>query len=513
MSPAEAFLASGAGVGPVERRIDTHAAILFLTRDRAWKLKRPIATGYLDFSTPDRRRAALEAELELNQRTAPELYLAVHPVTRRADGTLGLGGPGEPVDWVLEMRRFPDGALLSDRLAAGALAPTLADALADAVAAFHAKAEPVVGPAADRFAAIVDGNARSLEVEGEAFDRPAVHRLIAAQRSALERLRPLLDARGAGGRVARLHGDLHAANVAILDGRPVLFDALEFSAELATVDRLYDLAFLLMDLWRRAEPQGACRILNRWFDRLGEDEAALALLPLFLSVRATVRAHVAATRARVTGEAAARARAQADLAWAEAFLAPVPPVLVAVGGLSGTGKSALALGLAAELGRPPGARVLRSDVVRKRQWGRLLEERLPPEAYTPHASARVYAELDHRAGQALAAGQAAVLDAVHASAAERRQAEARARQAGVAFAGLWLDAPLAVRLARVRTRVGDASDADEAVARAQEAMAPADPSPFRPLDASGPLDATRALARAILSAEFGTRPRSQKFGG
>lgn len=496
---ALAFMASGEAFGGDRpRRIDTHAAHVFLGATRAFKMKRPVHTGYLDFSTMERRRKALEAELRLNRRTAPGLYLGVRPINRAADGRLNLGGPGETVDWVLEMQRFPDDALLLDRVQQGRLDAPMLDRLADRIAAFHLKAAPERLEGAASFAAILAGNEESLAVEAQALGRGATEELVAAQRVALAAAGPLLDRRAGKGRVVRGHGDLHLANVAVVDGEPILFDALEFSDALATTDILYDLAFLLMDFWVRGEHQAANRVMNRWFDRMDEREEALALLPLFLSTRATIRAHVTAMRARLAGDASIADEARAFLGHARAFLEPADARLVAVGGLSGTGKSSIARALAPALGRAPGARHLRSDVIRKQLWGRMPEERLPAEAYARGQSAQVYGMMEGKGKAALMAGQAVILDAVFAASPERLGARALAVAAGVPFTGLWLDAPLAVRVARVAGRTADASDADAAVATAQEALRPGDPSPFTRVDASGPAEATLAGARAAI---------------
>lgn len=495
-----AFLASGEAFGgTAARRIDTHAAHVFLAGDRAWKLKRPVTTNYLDFSTPGNRRAALEAELRLNRRTAPALYLGVRPVTREAGGHLAIGGEGEPLDWLLEMKRFPDGALLLEQLAAGPLPPPLPDRLADSIAAFHQSCPPVPAEGTRPFAAILAGNAQSLAAEATLLGEAPIARLVQRQEAALAATAPLLDRRAAAGKVARGHGDLHLANIAVVEDAPLLFDALEFSDTLATTDILYDLAFLLMDLWVRDAREAANRVMNRWYDRMGEAGESLALLPLFLSTRATIRAHVTAMRARLSGDQGAAAEARRLLAAAHGFLDPAPARLVAIGGLSGTGKSTVARALAPQLGRAPGARHLRSDVIRKSLWGRAPEERLPPEAYARGQSAPVYAAMEQMGGEALAAGQAVLLDAVYAQARERAAAARIAERAGVAFTGLWLDAPLAVRVARVAARTADASDADAAIAEAQERIRPLDPAPFTTVDASGTPGETEARAAALLA--------------
>ena len=250
----------------------------------------------------------------------------------------------------------------------------------------------------------------------------------------------------------------------------MLFDAIEFDPKIATGDVLYDLAFLLMDLIERGLKPAANIVLNRYLSetRRAEDLDALAALPLFLSLRAAIRAKVAAD---ARGRRAPNARdieqsARAYFALAGRLLAPPPPRLLAVGGLSGTGKSLLARALAAEILPEPGAVVLRSDVERKALFGLAETDRLPQTAYAREVTARVYAALTDKARRVLAAGHSAIVDAVFADAGERA-AIAQAARPGE-FHGLFLTADLSVRLARVGERKGDASDADAAVARQQE---------------------------------------------
>ncbi|WP_029008132.1 AAA family ATPase [Azospirillum halopraeferens] len=489
------------GGQPVER-IDTHGAIVFLAGDRALKLKRAVRFPYMDFSTRERRRAACEAELALNRRTAPDLYRAVEPVVRRSDGTLATGGSGAVLDWVVVMHRF-DGDRLFDRMAGrGALTPDLMRHLADAIAAFHAAApERRDAGGAAAMAAVSDGNLAELAQSPALFPPPLVDRLAAASRTALARHGALMDARRDAGRVRHCHGDLHLRNIVLHDGRPTLFDCIEFDDSLAVVDVLYDLAFLLMDLDHRGLRPLGNAVLNRYLEVTGE-HGGLALLPLFLSVRAAVRAKVdaAAAAAQEDGERAAGLRADARryLEQALASLEPPPPRLVAVGGLSGTGKTTVARGLAPAIGPAPGAVVLRSDVLRKRLHGVAETTRLPPEAYTPAATAAVYAAIADAAAAALAAGHAVVADAVYARPEERQAIAAVAAAAGVPFHGVWLEAPAPVREQRVTGRCGDASDATAEVVHRQESYDPG-PLDWVPVAAGGDPAAVLDAARERLS--------------
>ena len=282
----------------------------------------------------------------------------------------------------------------------------------------------------------------------------------------------VLDARAASGCVRRCHGDLHLGNIVLWQGRPLLFDALEFDEAMATVDTLYDLAFLLMDLDHSGQRIAANRVLNRYMSRSSSalDIQGLVALPVFLALRAGVRAMVSAQRASQAAEADAlpgRREAAKYLSEAAAYVAPPPPRLVAVGGLSGTGKSTVAAELAPALGAAPGAMHVRTDVVRKSMFGVGETDRLGAETYTPETSAKVYAAVLDRAKLALLAGHSVIVDAVFARADEREDVERVARECGVRFDGLWLEAPAEIMIERVERRRGDASDATTEVVRRQ----------------------------------------------
>jgi len=262
-------------------------------------------------------------------------------------------------------------------------------------------------------------------------------------------------------------------NICLIDGAPLLFDAIEFNDDIACCDVLYDLAFLIMDLLHRRLGGLANLVLNRYLE-ITDDLDGLAALGFFLSCRAAVRAKIAATAAATTTSGTApshrrglRAEARTYLDQANAYLAPAPPRLVAIGGLSGTGKSTLARRLAPAIGAAPGAVLLRSDVVRKRLFGVAPTDKLAATAYAPAVSRRVYDVLAADAGRVLDAGHAAIVDAVHAGARERARIAAVAGARNVAFAGLWLDAAPDRLIARVEARQGDVSDADAAIVRRQ----------------------------------------------
>ena len=483
------------------KRIDTHAASVFLAGPRAYKVKRAVRFPFLDFSTPEKRKAACEAELVVNQPYAPQLYRRVVPIARDRAGNLALDGPGMPVEWAVEMVRFDESATL-DRLASrGAIDLALADALARVVAAAHAKAPPAdAWP--DRLSRIIAQNHEELRQSPDLFEAARVDALTQASHAALQRLAPLLAARGEAGLVRRGHGDLHLGNIVLIDGAPVVFDAIEFDPAIATGDLLYDLAFLLMDLVERRLDEAANVVLNRYLleTRRPADLDGLAALPLFLSVRAAIRAKVTAAWRGASGADRAgvgtAARTYFDLA--ARLIAPAPRVLVAIGGLSGTGKSTLARALAPSVGPAPGAAVLRSDIERKTMFGVAETERLPASAYTEDVTQRVYAAVAEKARRVTATGHAAIVDAVFADAGERALIAAAARASNVAFQGLFLRADVAARVARVSARRHDASDADAAIARRQESYT-LGTMDWTEVDASGTLEQTVRAARSTLA--------------
>jgi uncharacterized protein len=462
--------------GAVVDRIETHASIVFLAGTRAWKLKRAVQYDYLDFSTVERRRTMCEAEVRINRRTAPALYRGVAAVTRQPDGTLALGGSGPPVDWLVEMVRFDQDGLF-DRLAArGALDLSLMRPLATAIAHFHERAERRAdhGGAAG-MAWVVDGNAAGFAEQGAGiFDAAACADLTRRSREQLERHQWLLDARRDGGFVRQCHGDLHLRNIVLLDGHPTLFDAIECNDEIACSDVLYDLAFLLMDLWRRQLPRHANVVWNGYL-AASADLGGVPLLPLFLSCRAAVRAKTSATAANLQTDPPRQSELQEMardyLVMAQRLLHPPPACLIALGGFSGSGKSTLARALSPLIGAVPGAVVIRSDETRKQLCGVDPFQRLGPEGYTAEVTRRVYAMIAQRAAQVMAGGHAAIVDAVYARPADRDAIERVASAAHVPFVGVWLEAPDAVLIARSEQRDLDASDADAAVVRGQLARA------------------------------------------
>jgi aminoglycoside phosphotransferase family enzyme/predicted kinase len=465
-SPAIEWLRQGGPWGQSPEIVETHAALVFLIGERAYKLKKAVDLGYLDFSTVERRRDALERELHLNRRTAPNLYLRTLPITRSHDGRLHLGGDGEIADWLLEMRRFASDALLSDRAERGQLNDALVEELAAHVAQFHERAEGIANyswPAA--VARISEENERDLRSQAPAnFSLADVEEASAARDRLSDACASVLDRQSRD--VRHCHGDMHLGNVFLDDGRPTLFDCIEFDEFYATIPPLYDVAFLLMDLLARGRPRLANRASNAWLihrrvESWPDTVQSLKALPLYLILRAEIRAK---TEARKPG-GAETARHYLDLA---RRLGKVqPPRLVAIGGFSGTGKSSVAKEFAWQIGNAPGALHLRTDEIRKRLAGVALDQRLPASAYTQETAAATYAKLAELARLALSSGASVVVDAVFAREDERHAMSALAKSLSVPFTGIWLEAPREVLEKRLSQRHGDASDADIAVLHRQ----------------------------------------------
>jgi uncharacterized protein len=483
-------------------RVDTANAVVFLAGPDAYKVKRAVKFPFMDLSTLDKRRRACEAEIAVNRVDAPSVYLAALPITRKGE-TLEIGGKGETVEWLTHMRRFDENATLDLVAARAGLSDAMIDKLTLTIRRSHARAPRRDGAqCAHALQTYIDQNEAAFAERPDLFDAATARKLAHDSRLSFAIVRPVLLKRGEAGFTRRCHGDLHLSNIVLIDGEPTLFDAVEFSDEVASGDVLYDLAFLLMDL----EELGLRTLANRLFNRYLAPEppeamAGLAALPLFLSLRAAIRAKVKAAGAeRLEGAKRddARALARGYFDRAVEFLRYVPPRLVAVGGLSGVGKSALAGALAPGLGKAPGGLWVRSDIERKAMFAAEETARLPSSAYSEDVTREVYRRLVEKARVALRSGHAVVLDATFAAAAERKAAADVAAEVGARFAGLFLDAPLATRIARIASRRADVSDADARVASRQKAE-PLNERGWIALDAKGTLGETRVLARAQLS--------------
>jgi len=462
----------------IVERIQTHGAIVFLAGSRAYKLKRAVWFEYMDFSTVEHRRKFCAAEIEINVRTAPEIYLGSRAIIRNSDGRMSFAPADQSlsgldvVDWVVEMARFDQEALF-DRLAErGVLSNALMIALTDQICAFHENAE-IRNDQGGRQAhqRVIDTNHTQLEhYSGAIFDREKVEALKTASDTELENCHHEIDRRRGAGLVRHCHGDMHLRNICLFGGRPTLFDGIEFDDQIACVDVLYDLAFLLMDLIERDLTGFANLVLNHYLFTTAtadyEKWCGIACLPLFLSCRAGVRAHVSAATAEScaqSGEAEIhKTRARSYLEAALLYLEPAAPHLIAVGGLSGSGKSILAGALCPQLGRAPGAIWVRSDVIRKRLAGVEPSDRLGIDNYTATMNRRVYEIMRETTARVLNCGHSVVVDAVFAHEKERLVFEEIAKKIDVNFTGIWLTAPRDTLVRRIDQRKIDNKDPSDA---------------------------------------------------
>ena len=453
--------------------IQTHAALVFLHETEALKIKRAVKYDYLDFSTLAQRQEMLQREVDLNSDAAPGLYHDVVPLTRAADGTLALDGRGTIIEWVLRMTRFPAESELSSLADRGLFDDPLANSLGHSIANYHRKAEQKGEDSRVLILEIIEELGREMGKMHPQLGAPLVREFLTASGAELTRVDHLLEQRSQAGWVRRCHGDLHLRNLVMWHEVPTPFDALEFDERLGTCDVLYDLAFLLMDLSHQKLDAAANLVLNSYLLYSATDDhySGLSALPLYLAVRAGIRAMVDVQTAAVNDNPPELiAEARTFLHDAISFLKPSAPQLIAIGGLSGSGKTTVARAIAPQVGAFPGAVHLRSDLERKAYFNVPPFEKLPASAYQPQVSDKVYRIMRTKAQLALAAGQAVVLDAVHATHDERKMAEAVAADVGCAFTGIWLDADTALRVERVGHRGQDASDADVLVAEKQDDM-------------------------------------------
>ena len=444
--------------------IETSCATVILKGTKAYKVKKSVDYGFLDFTSPEKRRAALLRELRYNQRMAADIYLGVEDI----------GGES-----VLVMRRFDTAGVLGEQSATHAdWTPDLETMhdLGQLVARFHAGSEICRDVEhINNIKYVIDSNKRNIDVFRDQLGAEAVDAYDVAIQAAYDSVKDDVVKRFDDGHVRHCHGDLHLGNILIEHNKPVLFDCIEFNERLSQIDVFYDLAFLLMDLWVRGHEAAANSVLNVYLEqaaRLEDDVAGiyagLKLLPLYMSVRAGVRCHV---NANYVGEATyGMDKARIYLEAAHRFLDLVPATLGAVGGLSGSGKSTVARQRAAGAGRAPGAVIIRSDELRKRLWACPEYEPLPKEAYAADENNRVYGHMLDLAAVALQAGQSVILDATFRESAWRKRAEVLAQQEKLAFGGIWLDVSAEARAERVRARLRDVSDATAAVALSQQTV-------------------------------------------
>lgn len=457
-----AYLTDSATHGslPVEH-IETHTAHVFLAGAHAYKMKKAVALEFVDFSTLARRKAACEAELVVNARTARALYLDVVAVNRTPNG-FRLGPPAAPVEYLVRMNRFDQHDLLDKIAGRHALDSQTVREFADAVADLHLSATVIPSHAVpETFDLTLRDLATNLDGALPDGERQVFAEWRRMAEAASARLLTHLAARARRGAVRRGHGDLHLRNACRYRGEVMLFDAIEFAPRFSHVDVLYDAAFAVMDLRHRGEEAAAILFLSRYLAAT-RDYVALPALSLFISARAAVRALVSC----LTPAAGLEVGSYLTLA-RDALASPMPNRLIAVGGRSGTGKSRLAEALAPKLGAAPDVVILRSDEIRKCMLGRRPDTALDRSAYGSRTSAAVYRRVLRDAARALRAGASVIIDATHLEARQRADVAALARRLDVRFDGLWLVAADGTLADRLSARGTDASDATAAIMRGQ----------------------------------------------
>lgn len=495
----------------------SHISVVFLAGPSAYKIKKPVQFGFLDFSTLAKRQHFCEEEVRLNRRLAPQVYLGIVPVSKGEKG-LQMEGRGEPVEWAVKMQRLPDEATLEKRLSRGEVDSEQIRALARKIAAFHEQAQTDEEIAALGGFEVIAGNAR------ENFDQAAAHlgitlsravydRLRALTERALADLRPLIEKRAEAGVIRDTHGDLHLDHVYLLPqgsspGEFVIIDCIEFNRRFRFADPVSDMAFLVMELLFHGRRDLAAAFTEEYF-RTSQDKEGRALLPFYTAYRAAVRGKVegierAEKEVPSTERAAALARARAHWLLALDSLEEPGrrPCLVLLGGLPGSGKSTLAAALSAQAD----FQILRSDIVRKElaSGTTIPEQALDFEngIYTPQWTERTYAECLRRAEGLLFEGKRVLVDATFREEKYRQRFLEAARRWGVLHVFLLCRAEPDVVRQRIENRRGDASDADwkvylQAALRWEEPDPTTQPS-LRELRTEGELEETMARALQAL---------------
>ena len=472
------------GAGDVEL-VETHISSVILAGEYAYKVKKPLDLGFLDFSTLERRQRFCGEEVRLNSRLAPEIYLSVVPITGTPESP-ALEGEGEAIEFAVKMRRFSDQGLLSR--SPGRLDRPLIETIAERLVAFHGAierapaAEPFGSPEAVRFPMT-----QNFDQLARMVDDPALRARLDALRAWTGRtfaaLEPLLERRKAEGFVRECHGDLHLGNITLEGDQLIIFDGIEFNPGLRWIDTMSELAFLLMDLDEKGRPDLAGVLLNAYVERGGDFEGT-ALVRFYQVYRAMVRTKVAAIR---LGQQAAGSAGQRQtleelvtyLGLAESYTEPARPALLITHGLSGSGKSTACRPIPEWL---PALRV-RSDVERKRLAGLESGARsgsgIQSGIYRPELTAETYGRLLELAGTLVAAGYTAVVDATFLKQAQRSPFRALAAARSVPFLILDFDTPLPVLRERVARREREGRDPSEAGIEVLELQVTGD-EPFGP---------------------------------
>jgi len=440
--------------------IQTHISWVILTGEFAYKLKKPVDFGFVDFTTLARRKYLCEQELALNRRLSPELYLEVLPIAEQ-DGAYCFGSLGPAVEYCIKMVQFAQNDLLDRRLAVNAFDPHWMDVLANDVADFHASAE--TGPDISAYGDIHfirDHIHANLEVAGHhlgrAISQPQLDHIRGFCAKTLHDKAKFVAARQSERYIRACHGDLHLRNIALFKGRPRVFDCIEFNDEYRMIDSISDAAFLVMDCQARGRTDLGMRFLSRYLEYCG-DYAGLELLPVYLTYRAGVRGKVACLLADEMKKVEAETQmyeARRYFALADSYTRPAQPCLFVIGGLSGSGKSHLALIGAGEVP----AIVIRSDATRKRLAKSYPE--LP--LYGPEMGKRTYDAMFAVAKQTLAAGFSVILDATFLRRQDRERARDLADRLHAPCHIIWLDVAEEMLRHRISVRSDQATDISDA---------------------------------------------------
>jgi aminoglycoside phosphotransferase family enzyme/predicted kinase len=454
--------------GPVQH-MATHISHVLLTGEFAYKIKKPLDLGFLDFSTLDKRLHACQEEVRLNRRLAPDFYLGVVPITG-TPAAPHLNGGGAPFEYAVKMRQFPSHATLDHLDTQGQLTARHIESIATRMADFHvndcarAGTDSAWGDPSHVWQPVAENFKQIAPLLADPADRQSLDTLQRWSESEHARLTPLLAARKRDGFIRECHGDLHLGNLAWVDDRLLVFDCLEFNPALRWIDSVSDIAFCYMDLMQRGHTGWAWLLLNSWLEKTG-DHAGLALLRYYAVYRALVRVKVATLRAGQTAgveQAAALADARTLLAFAMTLSRPLPLRLDITHGLSGSGKTTLSQTRM----QTPGAIRLRSDVERKRLAGldalARSDSGVGQDLYTTNATRRTYAHLAQLTGDLLDAGWPVIVDATFTARWQRDLLREQAQSRGVPFHILDCQVPVDILRERIVRRARDGQDASEA---------------------------------------------------
>ncbi|MEH6403449.1 MAG: AAA family ATPase [Sneathiella sp.] len=491
-------------------RIETHGATVLLGKHHALKLKKAVYFDHMDYSTPEQRRLFCEKELILNRKSAPTLYLDTVPIYTNLETGFSFDASGLVADHLLKMRRFPKGNRLDEFIEREDLSLELQEKLADAVISLHKSASIVTDKEkVPNFYDVIHKNFQQLDhfcpnilnlAEVEDY-RQHLNECVAQQQN-------LLMSRINEQWVRWGHGDLHLQNICLLDDEPLLFDAIEYQDAFVISDILYDLSFLIMDLWERGLKAAANSIFNRYLTGMDcmmdpHGFEALKLFPFYLSMRAGIRTHVAGNRFlqshEVKDKAAFADQTRQLFESSNTYLAPPPPQMIAIGGYSGSGKSTLARHLAPYIGAAPGAVRIRSDEIRRQLIGWDEFSKMPQSAYTSEKSATVYSQMALCAQAVLTSGHSVILDAVLDRESDQLSFEKIAKNLHIPFTGIWLNVDQKIMATRIEGRTRDASDATIQVLEQQVSRNNKKNSTWLQLDASGTAEQSLSHTLELLS--------------